>query len=456
MFKLFDIDYTTFVRTSDEKHKATVQHFWKNLVSQGFIYKTSYSGWYCVADETFLTDSQIKLMEFADGSIKRVSAESGRSVEWAEEENYKFNLSHFKDDLLHWLKDENVVKPKKFYRILKNYIQEGEILNDISVSRPAYRVHWGIPVPGDETQTVYVWLDALLNYLTAAGYSDQKSFTWPPSVHVIGKDILKFHGVYWPAFLIAAGLEPPASLIVHSHWTVNNEKMSKTTGNVINPIQSTENYTASGLRYALLREGTPHSDGNFKEANAIQLMNADLADTLGNLLSRCTGKIINADQKFPAFSLDDYNKYCKHSASDLQERIAKVPDKVAKDYHNFNFYTGVQAIMLTAHEANKFFEINKPWELRKYADENSKRHLNCILSVTMETLRICGIGLLPIVPKLATAILDKLNIDNNKRTWNDMYTCCFASDQNNRNESTDVSKQNAIIYKRVIIKNKQM
>ncbi|KRT86848.1 tRNA synthetase, partial [Oryctes borbonicus] len=199
------------------------------------------------------------------------------------------------------------VKPKKFHKILLDAVTK-ENLPDVSVSRPCTRVHWGIKVPDDETQTVYVWLDALVNYLTVAGYpsiEDEKfKRIWPPDVQVIGKDILKFHGIYWPAFLMAADLEPPKTILCHSHWTVDDQKMSKSKNNVVCPIQTSETYTTDGLRYFLLREGVAHSDGNYSEEKLRRILNSELADTLGNLLNRCCGATVNPGQIFPAVAED--------------------------------------------------------------------------------------------------------------------------------------------------------
>ena len=201
VFQQAFIKNTDFVRTTEERHKKAVTNFWQTLKENGHIYSANYQGWYCVSDETFLTDSQLRLDE-TNG--QRYSLESGHPVEWTEEQNYMFRLSKFQDDVIYWLKQGNKIKPIKFEKILFDMLSEP--LPDVSVSRPAQRVPWAIPVPDDPNQTIYVWLDALVNYLTSAGYPDAiYQNNWPPKLQVIGKDILKFHGIYWPAFLIAAG-----------------------------------------------------------------------------------------------------------------------------------------------------------------------------------------------------------------------------------------------------------
>ncbi|CAH1967738.1 unnamed protein product [Acanthoscelides obtectus] len=297
----FDIGYTNFVRTSEEKHKNTVVKFWNKLSEKGHVYKSSYEGYYCVQDETFLTETQLKEVKTENGADMLVSLESGHPVEWTTEENYMFRLSKFREDLIHWLRNnENVVRPKKFHKILLDMLSNE--LQDLSISRPVTRVHWGIPVPEDDSQTVYVWLDALINYLTASGFGKDEgvfSRAWPPDVQVIGKDILKFHGIYWPAFLLASDLELPRTILCHSHWTVNDEKMSKSKGNVVCPFDRSHTYSTEGLRYFLLREGVAHSDGNYSDTKVLRILNSELADTLGNLLNRCTGTVLNPRQIFP-------------------------------------------------------------------------------------------------------------------------------------------------------------
>ncbi|XP_037944036.1 methionine--tRNA ligase, mitochondrial-like [Teleopsis dalmanni] len=258
IFQQAHIAHNDFIRTTEDRHKAAVAQFWRCLHTNGHIYSAKYSGWYCVSDETFLTDSQLRLDE---STGIRYSLESGHPVEWSDETNYMFRLSALQSDVVYWVKQGGRVRPKKFEKILLNILNEP--LPDVSISRPSNRVHWAISVPSDETQTVYVWLDALINYLTSTGFPDAKYRNhWPAKVHVIGKDILKFHGVYWPAFLIAAGFEPPQQLFVHSHWTVDGQKMSKSKHNVVDPEEVARIYTMEGLRYFLLREGVAHSDGS--------------------------------------------------------------------------------------------------------------------------------------------------------------------------------------------------
>ncbi|XP_070538863.1 methionine--tRNA ligase, mitochondrial-like isoform X2 [Ptychodera flava] len=330
LFNECDIQYTDFIRTTEERHYEAVNYFWNKLMSNGYIYEGTYEGWYAVSDEAFLTDSQVKDIRDERGNVIKVSMETGNPVEWTQEKNYMFRLSDFGARLQKWLEDNpNAIKPAKFIGIVQQWIQEG--LPDLSVSRQRDRLEWGIPVPGDETQTIYVWLDALVNYLTVCGYPHNTRL-WP-GVNLVGKDILKFHAVYWPAFLMAADLPPPRSVLCHSHWTVNGQKMSKSKGNVVDPFEKVKTYTKDGLRYFLMREGVPHSDGDYSDEKVVRYLNAELVDTFGNLLSRCTGKALNPQQIFPAFDETSFppvwNDGCRVRKEDYEliQSMQQLPDR---------------------------------------------------------------------------------------------------------------------------------
>ncbi|XP_019756667.2 methionine--tRNA ligase, mitochondrial [Dendroctonus ponderosae] len=447
----FNVDYTDFIRTTQDRHKETVQNFWNVLAEKGLIYKSTYQGWYCVPDETFLSDSQLNEVE-RDGQKLLVSAESGHPVEWSEEPNYIFRLSAFKDDLIYWLKkNEKAVVPHKFHKILLDIIHSDNALDDISVSRPSSRVHWGIPVPNDPDQTVYVWLDALVNYLTVAGYSqnptDKFPQVWPPDVQVIGKDILKFHGVYWPAFLMAAGLEPPRCLLCHSHWTVDSEKMSKSKGNVVNPMEKSDVFTADGLRYFLLREGVNHSDGNYGNKKVIQLLNAELADTLGNLLSRCCGKALNPDQVFPKMHPQSFSKISSMQATSiLLKNVELLPTVCQQHYSDFNFYKAADAVIAALHAANVFFDTLKPWELRK--SDSTIDELHVVLHLCFETLRTAGILLQPLMPNISDSVLNKLNVPRSDRFFDNLQQFSW---QDERFQTRPLGAEGSILFKRILL-----
>ncbi|RWS17821.1 methionyl-tRNA synthetase-like protein [Dinothrombium tinctorium] len=405
----FHISNDDFIRTSEERHRTTVEAFWNVIDSNGYIYKDSYKGWYCASDEAFVSELNIGEVKKDSESIK-VSLESGNPVEWCEEQNYMFPLSSFKDKLLNWmLSDTERVKPKKFYDYLVHMIKE--TTKDISISRPSSRIHWGIRVPGDDTQTIYVWLDALINYLTVCGYPNHHNSLWPANCHVIGKDILKFHGLYWPAFLLAAGINLPERIVCHSHWTIDELKMSKSKGNVIDPFAMANTYTSEGFRYYLY-------------------LNDELANCYGNLLNRCSAATINKSQCYP--STPKYGLFYNNQFKTLVDELETLSDECKTHFEDANFYLGVDAIVHCLRNGNKLFQEFKPWELVK--NENEKETLDCVIYTIFETLRICSILLQPIIPLLTERVLTKLNIPKNERTWNHAKPC-FLPTVHGKNKS---------------------
>ncbi|XP_058453829.1 methionine--tRNA ligase, mitochondrial-like [Malaya genurostris] len=438
LFNNFDISHTRFIRTTDQDHMVAVQHFWKALEATGNIYSAQYSGWYCIPDETFLTESQLKEN---DQGIK-VSAESGHPVEWTEEKNFMFRLNCYQDDVVHWIKGcKDRVVPEKFQKILLDFLQDP--LPDISISRPKTRVSWGVEVPSDSSQSVYVWLDALVNYLTVAGYPKEEfRQKWPPTVQVLGKDILKFHGVYWPAFLIAAGLEPPKQLLVHSHWTVDNQKMSKSKFNVIDPNERAVLYIPEGIRYFLLREGVAHSDGNYSDTKICRILNAELADTFGNLLSRCCGKVLNPEAVIPVVDRASLESLLAIEATQrMLDLLHELPEKTRLNYQQYNFYVVVDCVIQMLHATNNFFETTTPWKCK---GPDGKLKLQTILAVTMEVLRQTAIILQPIVPRLSGQVLDKLNVNGDHRSW------CDLKVQFNQRERP-LADSESVLFRRIVL-----
>ena len=312
------------------------------------------------------------------------------------------------------------MSPALFRGQVLAWITEGLI--DLSVSRPASRLHWGVTVPGDQDQTIYVWIDALCNYLTVAGYPDLRG-QWPPTVQVLGKDILKFHSIYWPAMLMSLGLDLPQRLLVHCHWTVDNVKMSKSLGNVVDPNTLVDKYSTDGVRYFLLREGVPHSDGNFSESSMVQLLNLELADTLGNLLNRCCSKGVNKQDSIPKYPSEYRGE--SQLAQDLEYQMNNAKDLVGDSYDQFNFYQGCVHIMSMLRLANQFVQEQQPWTLKAEAERDK---LHWVLSLTFECLRISGILLQPIVPDLASRLLDKLSVEDWLRGWSEATPMTRASD----------------------------
>ncbi|RWS23740.1 methionyl-tRNA synthetase-like protein, partial [Leptotrombidium deliense] len=431
----FYISNDDFMRTSEQRHKDAVTEFWNKIYRNGFIYKDSYKGWYCSVDEAFVTELNVTEVE-RDGKIIKVSLESGNPVEWFEEDNYKFALSAFQEKLLKWvLSDPEIVKPNIFYNNLLDELNHG--LTDVSVSRPKSRVYWGIDVPGDDTQTIYVWFDALVNYLTFLGYPDNCSI-WPPDCQIIGKDILKFHAIYWPAFLMAADMQLPKRIICHSHWLVEDLKMSKSRGNVINPFTVMDKCTSEGLRYYLLRQGVPHSDTSFSEVQLPRYLNAELADNYGNLLSRCLTKTINKQQVYPSTPCVDF--FSNGDFKELITSLDSLSDLCKEHYSNANFYLGIEAIMSHLRKSNDFVQKHEPWKLVKCNDKLEK--LNAVIYCVCETLRVCSLLLQPIIPVLSNKVLSKLSIPEEERDWK--YTKpCFSSES--KREPRNLSEEKFIV-----------
>ncbi|XP_064383253.1 methionine--tRNA ligase, mitochondrial-like isoform X3 [Halichondria panicea] len=408
-----NISFTDYIRTTESRHITRVEAFWEDLHRKGHMYKGSYEGWYSVPDETFLSSSQI-----VDGPEpgSKVSLESGHTLEWSSEENYMFRLTDFREKLLQWINTKPYpIVPEVAHHQVHQYLLD--LSSDLSVSRPRSRLQWGVPVPGDNTQTIYVWLDALVNYLTVSNHPSP-GHTWPATVHIVGKDILRFHAVFWPAFLMAAGLELPQKIVTHSHWTRGKSKMSKSTGNVVDPFLQIEKYGVDSLRYFLLKEGTLQQDGDYSEKRVVSLLNSDLADTLGNLVQRVTAKKLHASKKSSISQAQWRAAWCLVSGAEdfvLLERLRKLSESVAEHYENFEFNKGIMKVMNCLHQTNQFLERHEPWKLVK--DPTKQEHLQTVLGVAIESIRLCSCLLYPIIPQSATAVLQRIGVVGSAVNW---------------------------------------
>lgn len=282
-----------FIRTTDEDHKEAVRHFWFLLQEKGLIYESKHEGYYCVSDETFYPESMLaRKIDPVTGQVSLASIETGNTVEWTEEKNYHFRMTALKDRLLDFYKQNpRWINPKHRMREVVHWVTNN--LEDLSISRPSNRLDWGIRVPGDESQTIYVWVDALINYLTKAGFpawtpGREMAGGWPADVHVIGKDILRFHGVYWPALLLAVNIPPPKRLLSHAHWTMNGKKMSKSLGNVVNPFHAVDRWGVDVMRFFMVYDGGIEDDADYDNKIIANRYKKLLSGTVGNLLSRVT------------------------------------------------------------------------------------------------------------------------------------------------------------------------
>jgi len=397
--KTLNLTNTDFIRTTEDRHKKSVQFLWNKLKENDEIYLSKYSGWYSVSDEAFYNDDEI---EEIDGEKKAISSKS--SVEWVDEESYFFRLSKWEKPLLDFYKkNPDFILPESRKNEVISFVKSG--LKDLSVSRKSFS--WGIKVPNDDEHVIYVWLDALTNYLSALNYPNIKDDLfknfWPASIHLIGKDILRFHAVYWPAFLLAANIDLPKKVYGHGWILSGEEKMSKSKGNILDPIKIIDEYGLDPLRYYLIKEVSFGNDGNISQERLEDCINSDLANNFGNLCQRVTAFVDrNCKGKIPEnilFETDDLkilNRY-----SDNLENIRNNIDK-----QNINFY--IDFIIKSLFEANKYFNDQEPWKKK----ENQLR-LNSIIFTTLEIIRKICYLLYPIIPESTIKALKIFNLKEN-------------------------------------------
>ncbi|WFC96413.1 methionine--tRNA ligase [Malassezia brasiliensis] len=408
-----NIAYTRFIRTTDSDHAVAVASFWQSLVDRGHVYLGQHEGWYAVSDEAFYPDAQVRQVT-RDGETWHESIETGQRVEWTAETNYKFRLSAFQAPLLAWLEaNPRVVQPRGMYERVLSEVREG--LSDLSISRPRARLHWGIPVPNDAEHTMYVWVDALINYLTAVGYTGgAPPPAWPADVHVVGKDIVRFHAIYWPALLMAAGLPLPHTVVAHAHWTVERSKMSKSRGNSVNPFEALAKYGTDTIRCFLMRAGgNLSSDADYSEAQLQEFQRKYLQGQLGNLLSRVLAPKIQArlvehavpDAPLAAPALVEAD-------AALVEAIAALPARFDAHMDAFELSRALQAVFEVLALANEYVQRAAPWSPATPVDGVHRAvHLAC------EALRVCGVLLQAIMPDAMDRLLNALQVAPAERTF---------------------------------------
>ena len=395
--KTLNLSNTDFIRTTENRHKESVQYLWNELIKNDDIYLSKYSGWYSVSDEAFYNDDEIE-----DIDNKKVAISSKSPVEWVDEESYFFRLSKWEKPLLDFYeKNPDFILPETRKNEVISFVKSG--LKDLSVSRKSFS--WGIKVPNDDQHVIYVWLDALTNYISALDYPNVKSDLfkkfWPASVHLIGKDILRFHAVYWPAFLLAAKIELPLKVYGHGWILSNDEKMSKSKGNILDPLEIINQYGLDPLRYYLIKEVSFGNDGNISQEKLEDCINSDLANNYGNLCQRVTAFAIkNCESKIPEKiefqkeDLDILNKY-NNNLENIRSKI---------DKQDINFY--IDYIINSLFEANKYFNDQEPW---KKKDDIVR--LNTIVYTTLEIVRKISFLLFPIIPHSSLKALKIFNLN---------------------------------------------
>jgi methionyl-tRNA synthetase len=406
MGDLLDARADDIVRTTQPRHYRSVQAIWERMAANGDIYLSKYSGWYSVRDEAYFEESE--LTTAPDGSKR---APFGAPATWVEEESYFFRLSAYAEKLIaHYEANPDFVTPEHYRNEIVAFVKRG--LNDLSVSRTTFA--WGVPVPGDPKHVMYVWVDALTNYLTATDFPDEgpRAKYWPADAHVIGKDITRFHAIYWPAFLMSAGLPLPKQIVVHGFLFNRGEKMSKSIGNVISPADLVVNYGLDPVRYFFLRETPWGQDGNYSHELIVNRMNADLANDLGNLAQRSLSIVARNGAAVPvaeaaAFTQADHDMLAA-SAAALEQARAHMR---AYQIHQY-----IAAVMETVGAANRYFANAEPWKLAK----TDPARMRVVLYVTLETLRVAAILLQPVMPSSMGRLLDLLAVPTEARRFADI------------------------------------
>ena len=390
------------VRTTQERHKRASQKIWERMKARGDIYLSKYAGWYSVRDEAYYDEG-----ELTERDGRRFSP-TGTPVEWVEEESYFFKLSAYADRLMaHYEAQPDFITPDKYKNEIVAFVKRG--LKDLSISRTTF--DWGVPVPGDDKHVMYVWVDALTNYITGAGFPDAQSPRakyWPADAHVIGKDITRFHAIYWPAFLMSADLALPKQIVVHGFLFNKGEKMSKSVGNVIDPTTLADHYGVDQMRYFFLREVPFGQDGNYSHEAIVNRINADLANDLGNLAQRSLSMIAkNCDGTVPAFG--DFTEADRAILAEARALLGTSREAM-KD---FALHTMLGDIWRVVAEANRYFASEEPWVKRKTDPER----MATVLYVTAEVLRIVAILVQPVLPTAMQKLLDSLGVANDARDF---------------------------------------
>jgi len=404
-----NISFDRFIRTTDADHHEASKEIWRRMSAAGDIYLDAYSGWYSVRDERFFVESETKPL--ADGT--RIAVETGAPLTWTEEQTYFFRLSAYADKLLaHYEANPEFIAPEVRRNEVVSFVSGG--LRDLSISRTSF--DWGVPVPEHSDHVMYVWVDALTNYLTGAGYPDTDSELfrryWPADLHMIGKDIIRFHTVYWPAFLMSAGIELPRRVFAHGFLLNRGEKMSKSVGNIVDPVTLIDAFGVDQVRYFLLREVPFGQDGSYSEEAIITRINTDLANELGNLAQRSLSMVAkNLGGVVPEpgeFSAAD---------TELLKTAEGLLERVRTSFDGQAMHLALEAIWLMLGEANKYFSAQQPWVLRKSESDADQARFRTVLYTTCEAVRIAALLVQPVMPESAAKMLDLLGQTEDQRAF---------------------------------------
>jgi len=424
--KTLNLSNTDFIRTTEDRHKKSVKHLWNILENNNQIYLSKYSGWYSVSDEAYYNDDEVE-----DKNETKISKLSGSIVEWVEEESFFFKLSEWQKPLLKFYdKNKNFILPESRRNEVISFVKGG--LKDLSVSRKTFS--WGIKVPNNNEHVVYVWLDALTNYLSSLKYPDEnndlyKCF-WPADLHIIGKDILRFHAIYWPAFLLAANIEPPKRIYGHGWILSGDEKMSKSKGNILDPIEIINIYGLDSLRYYLLKEVSFGNDGNISKEKLESCINSDLANNFGNL---CQRVLLFAEKNcssiIPKHEFNNDDLVILNSMTDLSKIRSYIDSQNINQYMNF--------IVDRLFASNKYFNDQEPWKKK-----DNQLRLSTIVYTSIELIRKITILLYPVISQTSVKVLNAFNIKEKEID--------FSSLENNEilKEKTKINKLD-ILFKKI-------
>ena len=426
--KTLNLSNDDFIRTTEDRHKNAVRHLWEILEKKGEIYLSKYSGWYSVSDEAFYSEDEIEEVE----NVKK-SKTSGSIVEWVEEESYFFKLSKWQDQLLEFYeKNKNFILPISRRNEVISFVKSG--LKDLSISRKSFK--WGIGVPSNQNHVIYVWLDALTNYLSALNYPETthnlyKKF-WPANLHIIGKDILRFHAIYWPAFLLAADIQPPIRVYGHGWILSGDEKMSKSKGNILDPIEIIDKYGLDPLRYYLIKEVSFGNDGNISKEKLENCINSDLANNFGNLIQR----VVSFNEKNNGLKIPNKGKFSNED-KEILSVFEKEYENIINYVDNQNINSYIDFIVENLFAANKYFNDQEPWNKKDDLDR-----LNCIVYVALELIRKFSILLYPIIPQTSLKVLKIFNINEEEIKFDTIKNHDF------NNENKKINKI-GILFKKV-------
>jgi len=403
MNDVLNISYDRFIRTSDEDHYAASQAIWRAMEANGDLYLDRYEGWYSVRDEAFYDEKELTSEEGG----QRLSPQ-GTPVEWTVEESWFFRLSKYQQPLLDLYRDQpDFIRPESRRNEVTSFVSGG--LSDLSMSRTSF--DWGVPVPGSPGHVMYVWVDALTNYLTGVGYPGGGELFdryWPANLHLIGKDIVRFHAVYWPAFLMSAKIALPKQIFGHGFLLSRGEKMSKSVGNVVDPVAMAERYGVDQLRYFLLREVSFGQDGSYSHEAIVNRVNAELANSFGNLAQRTLSMIVkNMDGELPALERNE------EDAALVRSVAAACLDETPRAFDQLAFSVGIEAWLKAVFACNQYIDAQAPWTLKKTDPERMK----VVLGVLFAAIRDLAITILPVIPESAGKLLDQMGIPPDRRDF---------------------------------------